>query len=487
MKNCLTFLVLLIVAFCFSSEAFGQKPIAELSVTASPQSLLMPLAKSSNSTAEIIVDSVYYNFENGLPNNSIAFVGAVGNNISDAHWGPATNNASSGTGSVWCAASGGREPGGQYYPNNMDSWLRMGPFDFSNASTGVLSFDAWMDKEGGDYDPFYVAVSVNGVTYALDGYGGRGDAEWHKYEYNLRDFPELGNIMGESSVYFALVFRSDNSGNDWGVYVDNFLLQTSFVEEASISNSIPISPYASAIAAAGSDFWYAVNNVAYHMPSLTSATFPDSIIDLGWNGNSLHASCADSIIYRIGDDYSITNGGGGIAFDGDALNTSHSVATFSPDIGMIEVDGHILKIAGSYYLIPLVTNITGIMYHNNSIWVASDGYLFQLMLPDSGTTTAMNDDASTQKIAPSQYSLDQNYPNPFNPTTTISFFLPQPGQTELFVYNSLGQKVRTLINEPMDAGDHSVTLDARNLSSGIYFYRIKSGQYISHKRMTLLK
>ncbi len=87
----------------------------------------------------------------------------------------------------------------------------------------------------------------------------------------------------------------------------------------------------------------------------------------------------------------------------------------------------------------------------------------------------------------SGYELFQNYPNPFNPTTTVKFSLPKAGMVSLKVYNTLGQKVATLLNEYMKAGLHQVTFNAGNLSTGIYFYRLDSKNHSEVKRMILLK
>ncbi|MBD3165898.1 T9SS type A sorting domain-containing protein, partial [bacterium] len=88
---------------------------------------------------------------------------------------------------------------------------------------------------------------------------------------------------------------------------------------------------------------------------------------------------------------------------------------------------------------------------------------------------------------PTEYALHQNYPNPFNPTTTIKFDLVEAQNVKLAVYNILGQQVMTLVNRRMDAGYHAVNFDARNLSSGMYFYRIEAGQFKSMKKMVMVK
>ncbi len=86
-----------------------------------------------------------------------------------------------------------------------------------------------------------------------------------------------------------------------------------------------------------------------------------------------------------------------------------------------------------------------------------------------------------------EYKLEQNYPNPFNPSTEISFSIPQAGNVKLTVFNSIGQEVATLMNQQMEQGNHKVKFDASNLTSGIYFYKLESGNFVSVKKMMLLK
>ncbi len=88
---------------------------------------------------------------------------------------------------------------------------------------------------------------------------------------------------------------------------------------------------------------------------------------------------------------------------------------------------------------------------------------------------------------PDQYELDQNYPNPFNPSTTIRYKVAKEGLVTLKVYNLLGQEVATLVNELQVSGSYEVTFDARSLSSGIYFYTLTSGNFVSTKKMILMK
>gem|GEM_PF-1804206 len=102
------------------------------------------------------------------------------------------------------------------------------------------------------------------------------------------------------------------------------------------------------------------------------------------------------------------------------------------------------------------------------------------------------DEQNADVITPQSYQLTQNYPNPFNPSTTIRFYLSNRGFVDLAVYNILGRKVTTLVKSDMDAGWQEVIWDGASSSgdkvaSGIYFYRLMSGEFTETKKMLLLK
>ena len=88
---------------------------------------------------------------------------------------------------------------------------------------------------------------------------------------------------------------------------------------------------------------------------------------------------------------------------------------------------------------------------------------------------------------PKDYKLYQNHPNPFNPTTAIDFALPKANRVELTVYNVLGNEVAKLVDGEMTAGHHSIVLDGADLTSGIYFYHLKAGEFTQMKKMVLMK
>ncbi|WP_340105627.1 BspA family leucine-rich repeat surface protein [Rhodohalobacter sp. 8-1] len=108
----------------------------------------------------------------------------------------------------------------------------------------------------------------------------------------------------------------------------------------------------------------------------------------------------------------------------------------------------------------------------------SDIYTFR-----TGMATSIDDDAGV----PTEFSLAQNYPNPFNPSAVIEFGLPEAAEVRLDVYNMLGQRIATLVNEQRAAGRHQVQFNASKLSSGTYIYRIQAGEFLQTRKMMLIK
>ena len=90
---------------------------------------------------------------------------------------------------------------------------------------------------------------------------------------------------------------------------------------------------------------------------------------------------------------------------------------------------------------------------------------------------------------PTKFTLEQNYPNPFNPSTIISYQLPKAGNVTLKVFDFLGREVAVLVDEEKAAGSYNVEFGVKSLelSSGIYFYQLKFGDYLETKKMLLIK
>ena len=96
-------------------------------------------------------------------------------------------------------------------------------------------------------------------------------------------------------------------------------------------------------------------------------------------------------------------------------------------------------------------------------------------------------DINEEKNIPHEFSLAQNYPNPFNPSTTIQFALPNESFTKLEIFNAIGEKVSTLVEEILSAGTYKYEWNAENLPSGIYFYRLIASDFVQTKKLLLMK
>jgi protocatechuate 3,4-dioxygenase beta subunit len=148
--------------------------------------------------------------------------------------------------------------------------------------------------------------------------------------------------------------------------------------------------------------------------------------------------------------------------------------------------------AGNYNLEGLGTDnyklyASKVNYQSQSRTVPFDlangnSLVVNLTLPNS--VTNIDDDIAE---TPTDYELGNNYPNPFNPSTTITFSLPEAANVKLTVFNAIGQKVADLIKGNVEAGNHSITFNAENLNSGIYFYKLQTEKFVSVKKMILLK
>ncbi len=119
--------------------------------------------------------------------------------------------------------------------------------------------------------------------------------------------------------------------------------------------------------------------------------------------------------------------------------------------------------------------------------VTSGKYLYRLKQIDLDGSCNYSKIVEVELTAPDKFSLQQNYPNPFNPVTHINYQIPVKGFVSLKVYNTLGEEVATLVNEEKAAGSYKIKFNCSGLSSGIYIYRLTSGNYTSAKKLNLIK
>jgi hypothetical protein len=137
------------------------------------------------------------------------------------------------------------------------------------------------------------------------------------------------------------------------------------------------------------------------------------------------------------------------------------------------------------FLMPVVgfdRDIRGNLYRGNVVYAGvgpQDVYF--------DATDLTLEDVQEEEVVPAQYALDQNYPNPFNPSTTIRYALPHAASVRLIVFNTLGQQVAELVNATQEPGYHNVQFNGASLSSGIYFYRLETGEFRETRKFVLMK
>jgi len=139
----------------------------------------------------------------------------------------------------------------------------------------------------------------------------------------------------------------------------------------------------------------------------------------------------------------------------------------------------------SVYDLPLSFMVPGNYYIqvvNEHSCLSMESNILKFRLND--TSVPVNEISVNKPITTTLYA---NYPNPFNPETTIKFYIPKSEHVELTVYNISGQKISTLVNENMQAGFHEISFNAAPYPSGIYFYYLKTSNFIDKKKMMFLK
>jgi hypothetical protein len=188
--------------------------------------------------------------------------------------------------------------------------------------------------------------------------------------------------------------------------------------------------------------------------------------------------------------------------------------TISTVLGNFDCKKFLLQWKVSYRLLPPPFPPLELITTEDTIWIAPGNWIVQDIIPSNpvdlsllgippfyipGIETKLTDEivvsVTNEETTPKSFSLEQNYPNPFNPTTKIRYTIPnviasgamQSKIVTLKVYDVLGNEVVTLVNEEKPAGSYEVEFDASGLSSGIYFYQVKTGSFIETKRMVLLK
>jgi len=380
---------------------------------------------------------------------------------------------------------------------------------------------------GGNYDAFILEFSTSSVRLWATYYGGTGGEQgnsihsdgtsvWITGYTQSTNFPlqslsgayNQGTIGGGTSDAFILKF-STSGAREWATYYGGINEDISYSINSD-GTSVWVTGYTYS-----TDFPLQSLSGAYNQGTFGGSTSDAFILKFsisgvrqwatyyggtgGENGNSIHSD---------GTSVWVTGSTGSTDFPLQSLSGAYNQGTFGG-----YNDAFILKFSTSgarqwatYYGGTGGENGNSIHSDGTSVWIT--GYTQSANFPLQSLSGAYNQgtfgggtyDAFILKFTaaitginlisneiPSSYSLSQNHPNPFNPSTVVRFQLSDVSDVSLKVYDVMGREVQTLVNEKLSAGTYEVTFDGSNLTSGMYFYKLTAGEYVSTKKMLLVK
>jgi hypothetical protein len=332
------------------------------------------------------------------------------------------------------------------YDNSGNSYI--------SGTTGSLNLplvDAYQDTLNGYFDVFIASFNPDGN--------------------NLRYSTYLGGTQSEQSMAMDV----DNAGN---VYIAGFTASTDF-------------PLANAFDPTyNSDYEDAfVSKLSWGNSIIYSTYLGGYYEDQAWGISVDGSGCAYATGYTYATDFPVAN-----PFDSAANgNADIFVTKFNPSgvsLGYSTYLGALGNEYGRGIAVDNMGNATIVGYSTSSGYPKVNAYDSTFNGSDDVVVSrfaAASGIEDNQAMIPSSYQLYQNYPNPFNARTQITFFVPKSGIVTLEIFDILGNKVQTLVDKDMSEGKYTALWDATNQASGVYFYRIKTGDYNSAKKMLFLK
>ena len=155
-----------------------------------------------------------------------------------------------------------------------------------------------------------------------------------------------------------------------------------------------------------------------------------------------------------------------------------------------DIKTSLLEVDNDYVMLDSTSDIN--LFFKTPANDIPQGYIRDFVLVVNGRYENNEDKIKTNSVGknnilPLEYQLNQNYPNPFNSKTNIKYQIPNTGIVKIIIYDLLGREVKTLVNEYKQPGTYQVSFNAEGLSSGIYFYRMRSGDFTETKKLVLIK
>ena len=319
-------------------------------------------------------------------------------------------------------------------------------------------------------------------------------------EYGITRSTDNGETWSDKTGYWyahKVSFGQDASGNLYTGYADPgwwwssgaVLISTNFGEIWDTTalngppiNALSVNPSGTVIVTrADSGIYVSTNQGATWEDKGLNVQNINSV--LYSNSGCMFAATDDGVLYRSCDN--------GISWQDisipDFIAISCMIFNSSGHIFLADSNGVFISTDNGDNWTTLNTGLTETNIH--SLKIDNYGYLFAgsasgYIFKSNQTISGFS--ASTPEL-PKSFYLYQNYPNPFNPATSIQFTIPQRSHVQLKVFDVLGCEIASLINEEIEAGNHSINFQAGSLSSGVYIYQLKAGNYLDSKKMLLIR
>ncbi len=318
----------------------------------------------------------------------------------------------------------------------------------------------------GSYDVYLIKTDAKGDTLWTKTYGGeksdRGNSVQQTADggYAITGYYSKGFGSGGDDVY---LIKTDANGKElWSKTYGGDDSDYGYAVEQTADGGYIIAGETYSFGAGWSDVYLIKTNA--EGDTLWTKTYGGDNSD---SGRSLYQT--DDGGYVIAG-YSYSGGSGDIYF----IKTDAAGSTLLEKILGTELTEEAYGIqpatGGGYVLVGFV----GQSYGNDDVYI----------LKTNKFETAIDHKAN---LTPDKFSVSQNYPNPFNPQTTIKIEAPKTGIVQIIVYNVIGKRVRTLVNEVLQPGTYYYKFDGYSLSSGVYYYTVKADNFYEVKRMVLLK